>query len=211
MGRASGTTSRTSACTTTSAQLHRAHAGDAGFAVGRDVVLSDPGDERLLAHELAHVVQQERSGPTGDPERGARLAEQGDVSLEPARRGAGLPRAGRGGAAHAGRVRLHPRLDPLRADEPLLARRSAAHARLTPPVLLPPPVLPGGPILPPLTAPSTTGTPPTSAASTAPVAPLGCIVRGLQPRPAARHRAGGQVDSRRPRRRSRSRSGGARS
>ena len=55
--------------------------GARGFALGRDVVLA-ARDESLLAHEVAHVVQQERPGRGGDAEAGARLAEQGSVSPE---------------------------------------------------------------------------------------------------------------------------------
>ncbi len=39
-------------------------------------------DESLLAHEVAHVVQQERACSRGDPEVGARLAESGPVSAD---------------------------------------------------------------------------------------------------------------------------------
>jgi len=53
--------------------------GARGFAIGRDVVLAER-DESLLAHEVAHVVQQERRGPRGDAEAGAQLAEQGPVA-----------------------------------------------------------------------------------------------------------------------------------
>ncbi len=56
--------------------------GARGFAFGRDVVLADR-DESLLAHEVAHVVQQERPGRRGDPEAGARLAERGPVEPGP--------------------------------------------------------------------------------------------------------------------------------
>jgi Domain of unknown function (DUF4157) len=55
--------------------------GARGFAIGRDVVLGER-DESLLAHEVAHVVQQERGGRRGDPEAGARLAESGPVAAE---------------------------------------------------------------------------------------------------------------------------------
>jgi hypothetical protein len=53
--------------------------GARAFAFGSDVVLgaNAAGDERVLAHELAHVAQQERRGAEGDPEAGARLAERG--------------------------------------------------------------------------------------------------------------------------------------
>ena len=55
--------------------------GARGFAVGRDVVLA-ARDDALLAHEVAHVVQQERPGRRGDAEAGARLAEQGPVTAD---------------------------------------------------------------------------------------------------------------------------------
>ena len=55
--------------------------GARGFALGRDVVLA-ARDASLLAHEVAHVVQQERPGRTGDAEAGARLAERGPVPAE---------------------------------------------------------------------------------------------------------------------------------
>lgn len=55
--------------------------GARGFAIGRDVVLAER-DEALLAHEVAHVVQQEHRGRRGDPEAGARLAERGPVSAD---------------------------------------------------------------------------------------------------------------------------------
>jgi hypothetical protein len=50
------------------------------YAVGNDIVLgahqdvSTPGGMGLLAHELAHVVQQSRGGPSGDAESGAQAA-----------------------------------------------------------------------------------------------------------------------------------------
>ena len=50
--------------------------GARGFALGRDVVLG-ARDDSLLAHEVAHVVQQQRAGRGGDPEAGAREAERG--------------------------------------------------------------------------------------------------------------------------------------
>lgn len=53
--------------------------GARGLAVGRDVVLA-ARDDALLAHEVGHVVQQERPGRRGDAEAGARLAEQGPVT-----------------------------------------------------------------------------------------------------------------------------------
>ena len=186
--------------------------GTRGFAVGRDVVLSDPGDERLLAHELAHVVQQERSGPTGDSERGARLAEQGDVSSS--RLGAAAP------GFHAQdeeewptRVESAFTLDWTRFARTNRFSLGVPQLTLgpTPPVLLPPPVLPGGPILPPLTAPSTTGTPPTPAARPHRRGLLGCIVLEFASACGSVEPEAKSIPGRLPRRRSRSRSGGARS
>jgi len=160
--------------------------GTRGFAVGRNVVLGVPGDERLLAHELAHVVQQERRGPAGDPERGARLAERGDT-ISPSRLGAAVP------GFHADDEEERQPATVERAftlDWGRFARTnrfSLGVPQLTlgpSPVLLPPPVLPGGPILPPLTTPSTTGTQAAPAASTAPsrlsVASSGSFSLGLR-------------------------------
>ena len=161
--------------------------GTRGFAVGRDVVLGHPHDERLLAHELAHVVQQERRGPAGDPERGARLAERAD-SISPSRLGAAAP----GFHADDEEERRPTRVESaFTLDWSRFARSnrfSLGVPQLTlgpmPPVLLPTPTLPGGPILPPLTTPSTTGTPPAPAASTAPsrlsVASSGSFSLGLR-------------------------------
>jgi hypothetical protein len=139
-----------------------------GFALGRDVVLG-VRDERLLAHELAHVVQQERGGARGDPEAGARLAERGrHVS------GSAL------GAAPVGLYADDEERPPPKTVEPAFRldwERFAQAGRFSlgvppltlgqPPVLLPPPVLAGGPVTPPLTLtpPPSTSQPPTSSSA----------------------------------------------
>ena len=160
--------------------------GTRGFAVGRNVVLGVPGDERLLAHELAHVVQQERQGHSGDPERGARLAERGDA-ISPSRLGAAAP------GFHAEDEEERQPTTVERAftlDWGRFARSNrfslgVPQLTLAPPsVLLPTPVLPGGPILPPLTTPSQTGTQAAPAATAAPsrlsVASSGSFSLGLR-------------------------------
>jgi hypothetical protein len=136
--------------------------GARGFALGGDVVLAER-DERLLAHELAHVVQQERPGAAGDPEAGARLAER-----------AGLVSAAALGAAPLGfyaddEERRPTTVEPaFRLDWERFAPAGRFSLGVPPlmlgpaPVLLPPPVLPGGPVTPPLTL-----TPPTAAAQPA--------------------------------------------
>ena len=160
--------------------------GTRGFAVGRDVVLGVPGDARLLAHELAHVVQQERRGPVSDPERGARLAERGDA-IAPSRLGAAAP----GFHADDEEERRPTTVESaFTLDWGRFARTnrfSLGVPQLTlgpTPVLLPPPALPGGPILPPLTTPPATGTPAAPAATTAPsrlsVASSGSFSLGLR-------------------------------
>jgi hypothetical protein len=66
--------------------------GTRAYTSGAHVVFADPAgarDARLVAHELAHVVQQERIGSAGDPEIGARRAEHGAVS--PAELGSAPP------------------------------------------------------------------------------------------------------------------------
>ena len=159
--------------------------GARGFALGRDVVLG-VRDERLLAHELAHVVQQERRGATGDPETGARLAERGRF----------VP-ASALGAAPLGLYADDEERPPPKTVEPAFRldwERFAQAGRFslgvppltlgTPPVLLPPPVLPGGPVTPPLTLtpPSSTAQPPasTSAPSRLSVASSGSFSLGLR-------------------------------
>jgi len=170
--------------------------GTRGFAAGRDVVLGIPGDERLLAHELAHVVQQERRGQSGNPERGARLAERADA-VSPSSLGAAAP----GFHADDEEERRPTTVEPaFTLDWSRFARSnrfSLGVPQLTlgpvPPVLLPTPTLPGGPILPPLTGTPAAGTPPAPAASTAPsrlsVASSGSFSLGLRlgfPEPEAR-------------------------
>jgi hypothetical protein len=146
-----------------------AHAlGARGFALGRNVVVGTR-DERLLAHELAHVVQQERPGRRGDPETGARLAERGGfVSAERPATAEPAFRLDWERFTRAGRFTL---------GVPSLTLRP-------PPVLLPPPVLQGGPVTPPLTlTPSpTTAQPaaPSSAPSRLSVASSGSFSLGLR-------------------------------
>ena len=160
--------------------------GARGFASGRNVVLAHPGDERLLAHELAHVVQQERRGPVGDPERGARLAESGDA-VSPSQLGA----APLGFHADEEEERRPTTVESaFTLDWGRFARANRVSLGVPPltfgpaPVLLPPPVLPGGPILPPLTTPSPTTTQQPAAATSAPsrlsVASSGSFSLGLR-------------------------------
>ena len=162
-----------------------AHAlGARGFALGRDVVLG-LRDERLLAHELAHVVQQERPGAAGDPESGARLAERG-VHVSAAALGAAPP-----GFYADDEERRPATVEPaFRLDWERFARAGRFTLGVPPltlgraPVLLPPPVLPGGPLTPPLTlTPPAAGAQP-AAPSTAPsrlsVASSGSFSLGLR-------------------------------
>jgi hypothetical protein len=158
--------------------------GARGFALGRDVVLGIR-DERLLAHELAHVVQQERRGASGDPEAGARLAE----------RGRHVP-ASTLGAAPIGLYADDVERPPPKTVEPAFRldwERFAQAGRFSlgvppltlgpPPVLLPPPVTPGGPVTPPLTfPPPATAQPPaaTGAPSRLSVASSGRFSLGLR-------------------------------
>jgi hypothetical protein len=162
-----------------------AHAlGARGFALGRDVVLGTR-DERLLAHELAHVVQQDRRGAVGDPETGARLAERG-----------GFVSAAALGAAPLGFYADEEEKRPATVEPAFRLdwERFTRAGRFTlgvppltlgrPPILLPPPVLPGGPVTPPLTLtpPPTTAQPaaPTSAPSRLSVASSGSFSLGLR-------------------------------
>jgi Domain of unknown function (DUF4157) len=158
--------------------------GARGFALGRDVVLG-VRDERLLAHELAHVVQQERRGASGDPEAGARFAERGR-HVSASALGAAPP------GLYADDEERRPKTtEPaFRLDWERFARAgrfSLGVPPLTlgpPPVLLPPPVVAGGPVTPPLTlsppSPAAQPTGPTSAPSRLSVASSGSFSLGLR-------------------------------
>jgi outer membrane protein OmpA-like peptidoglycan-associated protein len=94
--------------------------GVPAYSVGTDIVLGEAargsdsaGSQRLIAHELAHVVQREREGPTA-----------GEASLEEDATRAG-ERAAAGSRAEVG------------------ARASAGHLLCAPPGMAQPPRLPG--------------------------------------------------------------------
>jgi hypothetical protein len=64
------------------------------FTVGGDVVLGADADERSLAHELAHVAQQERPGAASDAEPRARAAAESVMAgkaVSPVELGAAAP------------------------------------------------------------------------------------------------------------------------
>ena len=137
--------------------------GARGFALGRDVVLG-ARDESLLAHEVAHVVQQERPGRRGDPEAGARLAENGAVSpdtLGSAPAGLYLQEKG-----EEERPRPTTRLPAFRLDWGALRRTSPGFGigPLLPPLGVSPILTPPDPILTP-PGPARAGGDPAASAS----------------------------------------------
>ena len=165
--------------------------GARGFAFGRNVVLGAERDERLLAHELAHVVQQERRGPLrGDPETGARLAETGrrvspeELGTAPLGLYADEEEKRPTTTEPAVTIDWETALRPGRFSlgvGPLLPPRLGGLG-VAPP-LLTPPTIPGGSILPPLTPTGSTPQPtpaPTSAPSRLPVATSGSFSLGLR-------------------------------
>jgi Domain of unknown function (DUF4157) len=111
--------------------------GASGFALGEHVVVAaGERDEALLAHELAHVVQQRQPGGGGDGEPGAREAAArvtGGRTVDPRSLGAARVDVHAQDEEHAPRApRVEPRLT-LNWDDALLRPPIVSTTPLLPP------------------------------------------------------------------------------
>jgi hypothetical protein len=133
--------------------------GASAFALGEHVVIAAGArDEALLAHELAHVVQQRQPGGADDAEAGAQEAAT--------RIAAG--RAVDANALGAARVDVHAQDEE---GEPAAPRTEPRFTLRWDEALLRPPTLGVGPLLPPPTPPLLSPTPAAAPSDPAPSLP----------------------------------------